>query len=58
MEEKLYEVSKGSNNKTEMTHSEVSKMLLSGGFMSMFNRMKIGEEMHYQDKMLNFKRLK
>jgi len=56
-EEKVYEVTKGSIVE-KMTHSQVQQLLLSAGFMSVFNKLKIGEEMFNQDKMLNFKRLK
>ena len=57
MEEKLYEVSRGSV-KEEMTYSQIQEMLLSPGFMEIFKKLKVGEEMFNQDKMLNFKRLK
>ena len=57
MEEKLYEVGKGSV-KEEMTYSQIQEMLLSPGFMDVFKKLNIGEEMYNQDKMLNFKRLK
>jgi len=60
MEDKLYEVkniTKG-DDIVELTHHQVMGMLLSGGFMAMFNRMQIGEELFYNDRNLNFKRIK
>jgi hypothetical protein len=56
--EKVYEVVKNNNKKIEMTESEVSSMLLSAGFMSMFKRLKIGEEMYNHDLNSDFKRIK
>ena len=58
MEEKKYKASKGSNNEIEVTHTQVSEMLLSAGFMTMFKRLKIGEKMFNHDIMTEFERIK
>jgi len=58
MEEKKYKASKGSNNEFEVTYTQVSEMLLSAGFMTMFKRMKIGEKMFNHDIMTEFERTK
>ena len=61
MEEKRYQVKRIISSDEiveELTHSQVMTMLLSGGFMIMLNRMQIGEELYYNDRKLNFKRIK
>jgi len=55
--EKIYKVIK--NGKiVEMTHSAVSKLLLTPGFMSIFNDLKVGERMFNNDLMVEFERIK
>lgn len=56
--DKIYEASKGSENKKEVTEREVINLGLSGGFLSNFKRLKIGEEMFNYELMTNFKRIK
>ena len=60
MEEKKYMAKKvspsGQEYSEELTHSQVCEMLLSAGFMSMLNRMSIGEVLYYNDIKIEFKR--
>lgn len=61
MEEKMYMAKKiGPNgeHKEEVTYSRVSEMMLSGGFMIMLNRMQIGEVLFYNEKNIEFQRIK
>jgi len=57
MDEKIYIVS-NDKTKTEYTYSDVSNMLLSGGFMSVFDKLKVGEKMYYNELRLEFERIK
>jgi hypothetical protein len=41
----------------ELTYEQVTKLLLSGGVMTMLKRMAIGEEIFYNEKNLKFQRI-
>lgn len=61
MEEKMYMAKKigpTGEYKEEITHSKVSEMMLSGGFMIMLNRMQIGDVLFYNEKNIEFQRIK
>jgi len=57
MEEKKYKVLNKNNKEAIMTHREVAELMLSGSFMAMFNRLKIGEKMFNHDIMSDFERI-
>jgi len=57
MVEKKYKVLNKNNKEVIMTHREVAELMLSGSFMSMFNRLKIGEKMFNHDIMSDFERI-
>lgn len=61
MEEKMYMAKKigpTGEYKEEITHSKVCEMLMSGGFMTMLNRMQIGEILFYNERNIEFQRTK
>jgi len=47
----------GEEVELELTHAQVSEMMLSGGFMTMLNRMPVGEKLYYNEKKIEFKRI-
>jgi len=42
----------------EINYERVTKLMLSGGFMTMLRRMKIGEILFYNEKNIEFQRIK
>jgi hypothetical protein len=40
----------------DLTYSQVTEMMLSGGFMTMLKRMRVGEELFYNEKNIKFQR--
>ena len=60
MGEKKYKAKKSTNTgdyEEILTHSQVCEMLLSGGFMTMLNRMQIGEKLYYNEIKVEFERI-
>jgi len=47
----------GEEVELELTYPQVCEMMLSGGFMTMLKRMQVGEELYYNEKKINFKRV-
>jgi len=59
MEEKKFMATKIShlgNYSEEMTYTQVSELLLTSNFMTMLNRIKIGETLYHNDIKIEFKR--
>lgn len=42
----------------EVTYERICQMMLSGGFMTMLKRMQIGEKLFYNEKNIEFQRIK
>ena len=58
MGEKKFEVFKGnSDNKEIVTLSQIKKLMLSGGFMTMLEHCSKGEILFHNDTMREFKRI-
>jgi len=60
MNEKRYKATKigpSGEHSEELTYTQVTEMMLSGGFMTMLKRMQISEELFYNEKNIKFQRI-
>ena len=61
MEDKMYKATKigpTGEHSEELTYRQVTEMMMSGGFMTMLKRMKIGDELFYNENNIRFQRIK
>jgi hypothetical protein len=54
---KVTKIGPSGEHSEELSFKEISELLLSAGFMTMVKRMKIGEEIFYNERNLKFQRI-